>query len=90
MIRHQNREVCLSALHTIFYLARGLVLERPNELVQVFDLAEQLPLLFLGPHDQTERFRAILVELSECAPEFRLALSKYDEGFVGPFPSPRR
>lgn len=79
MISNAKENGALRAINAILFLCRSLAYEtQQNQLADILDTAEYLPLLMLKDEDETETFRAQLVGLAEKYPSFALALQRFD------------
>jgi hypothetical protein len=80
MIAPDKEASALWALNWVLVAARSMAYEKHphEEIADVLDAAEYLPLLFLHSADETETFRSCLAELGERRPGFRLALARFD------------
>ena len=79
MIRAEKHDAALRALNDILVWARTLAYHKVahEQLADVLDLAEQLPMLFLRTDDQTDYFRDVLVDL-ESNYGFAVARQHFD------------
>lgn len=70
----------LWAINAVLVVGRVLAYEKaPHEdLAEVFDAAEILPILLLDDADQTTLFRAILEGLVDSFPQMQQALDRFD------------
>jgi len=82
MIRESHAKQALYAINEILVLARTMAFENePHEnLAQLLDAAEELPLLIARDDDTTDEFRCAIESLTFAHPELRSALEKFDRG----------
>lgn len=80
MISHEKHDRALDAINAVLVHARMMAATgAPNdELVAILDAAEYLPTLFLRQDDQTEHFRAVLLDNARRFPGFQAALERFD------------
>lgn len=80
MIRKGKWHNALAALNSVLVVARAMAYERRNheELANVLDVGEYLPLLIAGPNDETDFFRATIVGLVAIDERFNMAVEKFD------------
>jgi hypothetical protein len=81
MISPAKHDRALSAINVVLVHARMMAASRHayEDLVAVLDVAEYLPTLFLRIDDQTEHFRAVLLDNARKYPAFQAALERFDE-----------
>jgi hypothetical protein len=81
MIREDKHDRALDALHAVLVYARMMATKRVgyDDLVEVLDVAEYLPTLFLRTDDQTEHFRQQLFDHAHKYPAFQAALEQFDK-----------
>jgi hypothetical protein len=80
MLRSEKQQPALRALNVILVVARSFANDRRSkELVNILDVAEYLPLLFLDKADMTESFKEQLLYLAEKHPEFQQAVYCFDK-----------
>lgn len=80
MIRQDKHDRALDAINAVLVHARMMAASRAphEELVAMLDAAEYLPTLFLHRDDQTEHFRAVLLDNAQRFPGFQAALERFD------------
>lgn len=82
MISQDKHDRALDAINAVLVYARTMAASGApyDELVALLDAAEYLPTLFLRRDDQTEHFRAVLVDNAQRFPGFQAALERFDKG----------
>jgi hypothetical protein len=80
MISREKHDRALEAINAVLVHARMMAASGApyEELVAVLDAAEYLPTLFLRHDDQTEHFRAVLLDNVQRFPGFQAALELFD------------
>jgi hypothetical protein len=80
MIREDKHDRALDAINAVLVHARMMAASRAayEDLVAVLDTAEYLPTLFLRKDDQTDHFRAVLLDNSHKFAAFKAALERFD------------
>jgi hypothetical protein len=70
----------LRSLNHVLVLARGMAYEGADnrDIGDALDIAEYLPRLLASAEDQTEAFRACLIDLGSRWPAFNRALAYFD------------
>jgi len=85
MIRKGKWQNALAALNSILVMARVMAYEKRSheELAQVLDAAEYLPRLLAVSTDETDMFRATIVDLIRIDERFNVAVEKFDNVELG-------
>ncbi len=80
MIRQDKIANALRALNTILVWARKMAYEKANhdDIAEVLDVAELLPMLFLRDEDMTDQFRGLIAEFAPKYNGFAWALQRFD------------
>lgn len=79
MIEQSKQRNALAALNSILVWARHLAREgRSDDLVELLDVAEYLPMLMLEAKEKTAEFRLNLVELERKYPGVNGAVERFD------------
>lgn len=79
MIREEKREGALRAIHSLMVSARSIAYElKHKELIEILDVGEHLPMLFLREDDVTEYMRGQLEGLKARWPSTGIALEMFD------------
>lgn len=79
MIRSEKLDAAHAALNTILIAVRQMAIDKAThgELVDVLDVAEELPTLFFGTEDRTEYFGAVLKHLATKHASFAKAVEQF-------------
>ena len=80
MIQNKKLRDALLALNAVLVRTRYLAYKRVpiEQIAQILDVAELLPMLILREEDMTQAFREHIVGLAQRDPGFKLALQKFD------------
>lgn len=84
MIRDENKDGALTALHDMLVRLRTMAYEKaPHEdLANILDALEELPTLFGQKEDLTDYFRMVVAGLAQRYRGFGTALDAFDNNRV--------
>jgi len=79
MIRADKHDAAHQALNTVLIGVRQMAIDKAThgELIDVIDVAEELPTLFLGTEDRTDYFGAVLKHLATKHASFAKACEQF-------------